>query len=821
MGTLSQDLRFACRMLAKSPGFTLVAVVTLALGIGVNTAIFSLVNAVVFRPLPFENPDRLVEVYRGEERIGSIFSYLDYIEYRDRSRIFEELACFSYAPISTGRGDRTELRTGQIVTGNYFAALGVQAIHGRLLTADDDKTPGAHPVAVLGHRLWQQEYGASPELIGQTITLNGHPYTVVGVAPEGFFGALPVFNPDVWVPMMMQGQIEPGTDMLANRNTTWLRTIGRLKPDVSLAQAQANLDLVAAQLPEVDPHRYEGERASLARPSGVGLPPEARPMALGLSALVMSMVGLILLAACANVANLLLARSAVRRGEIAIRLALGASRWRLVRQLLTESMLLAVIGGAAGSAMAMWGLDIVGALRPQLPYNISLALDFGLDGRVFLFAALLSVLTGLVFGAVPALQATNANVVPALKDDTGASTLGLRRSRLRSTLVVGQVAVSLILLIGSGLFIRSLLNARSIDPGFDHENVLGVSLAFSLHDYDDASGRAFYRGLLERVRVLPGVESASVDKCVPLGFAVQTREYWVEGRPPMVGPDGSEQAENVNTSVVGTDNFKTLGIPLLRGRDFTDLDTQDSPRVTIVNQAFADRVWPDQDPLGRRISLEGTEGPFLEVVGVVRTIKYVFIGEDPRPFLYLPFEQNYDPDVNLLVRTEGDPMALSGPVQDVIRGLDPDVAPSDTRVLSDWIGYALLPARFAGLLFGAFGALALLLASVGLYGVMSYTVEQRMREIGIRVALGAERPDVLRLVLRQGLMLTLVGLGIGLIIALAGTRVVAMLLYDISATDLTTFAGVSTLLVAVALLACYVPARRATKVDPMAVLRHE
>jgi predicted permease len=588
-----------------------------------------------------------------------------------------------------------------------------------------------------------------------------------------------------------------------------------------MQQAQARLDQVAAHLKDVDPERYEDEHAILVHPSGIGLPPEARPIVVGLSALVMSMVGLVLLIACANVANLLLARSTARRGEIAVRLALGAGRLRLVRQLLTESTLLALLGGAVGVLIASWVMSLVNVLLPQLPYNLSLSMDFGLDGRVLAFAALASVLTGVVFGLVPALQATNANVFPALKDDVGARGLGIRRSRLRSTLIVGQIAVSLVLLIGAGLFVRSLLSAKAINPGFDHENVLTVSLAFAVHERDTEAGKAFYKQLLDRVRAMPGVESASLDQCIPLGFTQNTDEYWIEGRPPAPGPDGRDDVDSVLMSIVSAGDFKTLGIPLLRGRDFNEHDTEDAPGVVIVNQVFADRNWPDEDPLGKRISLEGLEGPYREVVGVVSTVKYVFIGEGPRPFLYRPFTQNYDPDINLLVRTTGDPMTLLPPVRAAIRELDPDVAPSDTRVLTDWIGFALLPARFAAALFGLFGALAILLASVGLYGVMSYSVGQRTREIGIRMALGAGRRDVLHVVLRQGLTLTVVGLGIGLIVSLAGTRILSMLLYDISATDPLTFGGVSVVLVAVAMLACYIPARRATKVDPMVALRYE
>jgi len=807
-------------MLLKSPGFTFFVVVTLGLGIGLNTAIFSLVNAILFRPLPFEGAERIVALDRGD--FGDFFSYLDYTEYRDRSEVFESLSAWSYAPISVGSGQTTELRFGQIVTGEYFQTLAVEAALGRVLTPEDDKVEGGHSVAVLSHPYWRRAYGGSSSAVGKVVPLNGHPFRIIGVAPEGFVGAFPAFTPDVWVPMMMQEQIMPdGAGRLHSRHGGWLRVIGRLKSGISIEQASMRIDGVAEHLVEIDPERYKDENAFLTHPSGIGMPPEARPMALGLSAVIMSMVGLVLLVACANVANLLLARSTARRGEIAIRLALGAGRVRIVRQLLTESGLLALLAGAVGLLLSGGGMSLAKVLMPELPYNMSLATDFSFDGRVFGYAVAISMLTGVVFGLAPALQVTKANVVPALKDDVGARGTGARRSRLRGALVVAQVAVSLVLLISAGLFVRSLRTATAIDPGFDHENVLAVSLAFALHDEGSDTKDAFFAPLLERVRAIPGVESASVDQCIPLGFTQSGSDYWVEGRPPRLDADGEEDPDSSFSSIVSEGGFKTLGISLLRGRDFNEFDVRDRPGVVIVNKALADRNWPGESVLGQQISLEGAEGPFLEIVGVASTVKYIFIGEQPRSFLYLPFSQNYDPNMNLLVRASGDPMALLPPVLSVIRDLNPDVTPADTRILSGWIGFALLPAKLAAMLFGLFGVVAILIASVGLYGVMSYTVGRRTREIGIRVALGAQQGDVLRLILRQGLVLTAVGLGVGLLASFGGTRVLSALLYDVSVVDPITFVGVSVLLLTVALLACYVPARRAARVNPIVALRYE
>jgi hypothetical protein len=600
MHTLKKDLHYGMRMLLKSPGFTFFVVVTLGLGIGLNTAIFSLINALLLRPLPFEGVERIVALDRGD--FGDFFSYLDYTEYRDRSGVFESLSAWSYAPISVGSGQATELRFGQIVTGDYFQTLAVDAALGRVLTPEDDKVEGGHPVAVLSHPFWRRAWGGSSSVLGEVVSLNGHPFRIIGVAPEGFVGAFPAFTPDVWVPMMMEEQIMPdGGGRLDSRHGGWLRVIGRLKSDISMQQASARIDQVAEHLVEIDPERYKDETAFITQPNGIGLPPEARPMVLGLSVVIMSMVGMVLL----------------------------------------------------------------------------------------------------------------------------------------------------------------------------------------------------------------------------VGFTQSGNDYWVEGRPPRLDEDGEEDPDSSFQSIVSDGDFETLGISLLRGRDFNEFDVRDGPGVVIVNQALADRNWPGESALGQRISIESTEGPFLEIVGVASTVKYIFIGEQPRPFLYLPFSQNYDPNMNLLVRASGDPMALLPAVRSVIRDLNPDVSPADTRILSGWIGFALLPAKLAAMLFGLFGVVAVLIASVGLYGVMSYTAGQRTREIGIRVALGAQRGDVLRLILRQGLVLTVVGLGLGLVVSFGGTRVLSALLYDVSVTDPIAFVGVSVLLLAVASLACYVPAHRATKVDPIVALRYE
>jgi putative ABC transport system permease protein len=823
MDTLLRDFRYAIRTLAKSPGFALAAIATLALTIGVNTAVFSVVNEVVLKPLPFEDSDRLVWFVRESEdgrEVGSI-SYPDYLEYRDRSEAFEELTAFSFLPLSTGSGDGSEIRWGQIVTGNYFAAFGVRAAHGRMLTVDDDVRPGGHPVVVVSHRYWQRARGGRPDVVGETVLIGGHPFTIVGIAPKGFAGAFPVPAPDLWVPMMMLEQARPEfSDELTDRRAGFLWVFGRLKPELSLPQTQAALAVTSSQLELADPDHYAGETASVYPSNGIiPMTPEMRRTALALSMLVMASVGLVLLVGCANVANLLLSRSTTRRREFGIRLALGAPRGRVVRQLLTEGFLLASIGGVVGLLLAVWSMDLIVAVLPQLPLNLSLELDFGIDGSVLAFTALVSLLAVLLFGLVPALASTRGDLFFSLKDEGGAHQSGWRRSRMRSALVVGQVAVSLVLLIGAALFMRSLLRAHAIDPGFRHEEVLAVTLDLGARGYDDASSKAFHDRLLERARTLPGTASASIDTNPPLGLGFSIGEVWIEDR---AYADPNAEGASVANSTVSDGSFRTLSIPLLRGRDFGPQDTETAPKVVIVNEAFADRFWPGQDPLGKRISDDSARGPYMEVVGVVRTAKYWLIGEEPRPFVYLPLAQQRRALIAvLMVRTDGDPLAALPGVRAILQELDPDLTPWQTSRLTEMIGFALLPARFAAAAFGMFGVLALLLASVGLYGVMSYMVAQRTREVGVRVAIGAQRSDVLKLVLRQGLTLTAIGLGIGLVVAFACTRVLSGLLYEISAVDPVTFAGVSLLLVVIAMLACYIPARRATKIDPVVALRYE
>ena len=840
MRTLLRDMRYAARMLLKAPGFTAVAVVSLALGIGANAAIFSFVNAVLLKPPPVAEPGRLVYVFGGTRADPySVSSYPDYVDYRDRNEVFTGLAAYAGITVSLGGGEQPEMISGLIVTGNYFDVLGVRARVGRTFLPEEDKTPGTHPVLVIGHALWQSRFAGDPNVIGRKLLLNGQPFTVVGVAPAGFNGVEMGRTNEIYVPMAMQALVRPprggysgemNPDLLSKRGPRWLAMVGRLKPGVSPEQAQAALSTIAAQLAQAYKETNENQAATVS-PLSEGDPTE-RGTLLSVARLLLAVVGLVLLIACANVANLLLARAAARRKEISIRLALGAGRRRLVKQLLTESVLLALLGGAAGLLLAVWLVGAAQAYPP--PANLfDAAFDFSLDRRVFAFTLLLSVATGVLFGLAPALQSSKPDLVAALKDEAallpGQGGAGARRFSLRNLLVVAQVALSLVLLISAGLFLRSLQQARRIDPGFDPERVLSVPLNVNLLRYTKAQGQEFYRQVLERVRAIPGVQSATLTRTPPLSGASRQTSVTVAGGEPTERQRSSESAggaaevaENATlASSVGPDYFQTLRIPLLRGRDFTAQDREGAPGVVIVNETFAARYFPGRDPLGQRISFGGAKGPWMEVVGLARDGKYVTLGEAPAPFVYQPLAQRHETGMTLLVRTGGDPAGYAPAVRREVQALEPNLPVTNSRPMTELLAMSLYPARMGALLLGGFGLLALLLASVGLYGVMSYSVSRRTREIGIRMALGAERRDVLRLVLREGMTLVAAGLALGLVAAFSATRLLAGFLYGVSTTDPSAFVAVAALLALVALAASLVPALRAARVDPLEALRYE
>ena len=806
-----QDLRYGVRMLLKKKSFTVIAVLSLALGTGANTAIFSLINTVLLRPLPIENPKQLVALNNmAENHTFPSFSYPNYKDFRDRNDVFSGLIGYRFTPLSLSHDGVNERVWGFEVTGNYFDVLGVGAALGRAISSDDDRMPGGHPVAVMSYKCWQQRFGRDPSIIGKDVIVNGRSYMVIGVAPQGFYGTEVVSAPELWFPIAMQEPLELGNNWLENRSADNIFVQGRLKPGVSPAQAQTALNAIASQLEREFPDINEGKRVALSPPGLIGL--ALRGPVLGFAGLLMAVVGSVLLLACTNLANLLLARATERRREIAVRLALGASRYRLVRQLLTESLLLAFAGGALGLLPAFWLVGLVTTFK--VPLNVPLAIEVFIDYRVFIFTFLLSLATGVLFGLLPALQATKPDLVPSLKDEVSFG--GHRRSLLKSSLIVAQVSLSLVLLVGGGLMMRALEKAQTINLGFDPHHAVEVSFDLRLQGYESGQGKEFQKRVLERVRGLPGVQSAGIADLVPVDLHFSRASIFLEGQQ-------LERPANVPTAMynrVSPGYFQAMSTRLLQGRDFTEQDDEKAPRVAIINETFARRFFPGEDPIGKRFSLGRPDAAKTLVIGVVQDGKYAGLNEDPKPFVSRPLWQSDVGATSVIARTEGDEQKLKAAVSREVQQLDSHL-PMSGNTLVERMSLPLLPARIAASVLGAFGLLALALAAIGIYGVISYAVSTRTHEIGIRMALGAQRTDVLRLVLGQGLRLTLIGVAIGLSAALALTRLMKSLLFGVSATDPTTFLIASLLLAGVALLACYVPARRAAKVDPMVALRHE
>ena len=820
MNAFMQDLRYGLRMLLKNPGSTAVVVLSLALGIGANTTIFSVVNSLLFRPPAVAEPGRLVDIWMHNVKRSGFDGYFplnfpDFVYYRDHNSVFSGLTAYAGDGLNAiwSRDGQGEALQGTMVSANYFSVLGIRPELGRTFLPEEDR-PGAEPAVVVSDAFWRRHLGGDPAALSRPIMLNGHACAVVGVIPHSFNGVLIGATMDVWAPMSLQSWMSPGS-YLTDRNSYWLEAYGRLKPGVSRAQAQADLKVLSKQLAAAYP-ASDKDMEALGYPATL-IPGPYRGFLSIITAALMALVGLVLVIACANAANLLLAQASRRWREMAVRAAMGAGRWRLVRQALTESVLLGCLGGAAGLLFAA----VAAPLLPRLvPPSIPVALQIPIDWRVLAFTLAAAVIAGVAFGLAPALRTSRLDLASRLKSGTLGS--GQSKSRLRSVLVTSQVAVCLVLLVGAGLCLRSLVNARSIDPGFDTRNALVASIDVQSFGYNEARGRVLYQNLLDRVAPLPGVRSASLADLLPLTPSERVEGFTIEGEP---APRKGEPGPAVEDVVVAPGYFRTMGIPLLRGRDFTVRDGKGAPAVVIINDAMARKYWPGQDPLGRRIVMGGEDDPknrqVCEIVGVAKTGKYRTLSEDPLPFMYRSYWQNYDPRVHLVVRTQADPTSVIAGMRQAVQTLDPNLALYDVETMKQLMLLPLFPAHAAGLALGVFGGMALLLATMGLYGVMSYLVAQRTREVGIRMALGARRTEVLRLVLGNGIKLTLAGVAIGLAGALAVTRLLASLLYGIRPTDFVTFAGVSLLLAGVALLASYIPARRATRVDPMVALRHE
>src|SRR5262245_12709061 len=815
MEALWQDLRFGLRMLMKNPGFTFVAVITLALGIGANTAIFSFVNSLFLRPLPVPDPDRVARLYGEEKRGGKYdtFSYPNYADLRDRSQTIQALAAHREVAASVGLGAGAENTEGEIVTGNYFQALGVNAAMGRALLPEDDQNLGAHPVVVISHAYWGRRLGADKNAVGKKLYINSHPFTVVGVMPEGFKGTYQAFTADFWAPMMMHAQVQPRGLTLDKRGWGWLKGTARLKPGVTLAEAQAELDRLTKQILKESPRGNDSVAGFRLYPASA-LPEEFRQGASGMLGFFMGVVALALLAACANIAGLMLARMTSRHREIAVRQALGATRLRLARQWLTESLLLALCGSAAGLIFALWAADGLMALAPPDFRNFSPGLR--LDARVLVFTLVVSVVTGALCGLFPALRAGRADLVAALNEGGSATAGGRHRSRLQQGFVVTQVAVSLVLLVVAGLLLRSLRNSAAFDPGFKTDNLLLAQIDLRRQGYSAEQGQAFHRQLTERLKSLPGVRAVTSAFVLPLGDGRESLGFIIPGH---TAPNGSRYISIANNTV-GPDYFAAMGIPLLRGRDFDESDAQPgAPQVAVINETMARRFWQNGNAVGQSIQTD-VKGPAIEIVGVVRDIKYYSLAEEPMPYVYASAAQFYTPDATMHIRMAGDPKALMRAAQKEIESLDLNLA-TDFTTFAELRQAPLFPGRAMAIVSRLFGLLALLLAAVGIYGVTSYTVGQRTREVGIRIALGAQRGAILRLIIGQSVMITLIGVGVGLVAALALTRFLTSQLFGVSPTDPLTFVTIALLLTCVALLAAFVPARRATKVDPMMALRSE
>jgi predicted permease len=820
-----QDLRGGLRNLLKRPGFTSIAVLSLGLGIGANTAIFTIINAVFLHPLPVEKPSELAQMYTRDTLTVDTnanfqltpSSLPNYEDYRDQNSVFSGLAADTF-PIPLNWGGQAEplQLLGILVSPNFFDVVGVKAYRGRTFSPDEGKKLGADPVVVLSYALWAHRFGSDDKIIGQTISLNKTSYTVIGVAPRNFKGIVSLAPPEVlWIPLSMRDSVLTGQlQALENhRRFRWITIVGRLKPGVSIDQARASLKTLAAGLEKEYPRDNKGRTCELYSLNESALGINQRKQFSLAGGVLMGVVGLVLLIACVNLANLLLAQSAQREKEMTIRAAIGANRWRLVSQLLTESTLLSLVGGAAGLLIAFWGRKILWSFRP--PFLPDGSMDLSFDSRVLFFTLAVSLLTGLIFGIIPAIKASNIDLNEVLKVGGRGGTLGWAHNRMRSLLVVSEIALALVALVGAGLFLRSMQRAQEISPGFESKNLFQYGFDLGALRYDPDHGQQFFRDAIERAKSVRGVADAAISSNGLIGGGLGATIFR-EGEQT----DPNNRGTLITLNDVSPGFFSTLRIPFLGGRDFNDFDREKTTPVAVVNKAMANLLWPGQEAVGKHFFIVVDPTKF-EVVGVVGTTVVGQIGEDPQPQVYFPLRQQYSPFATLAVRTTGDPEALMGAARAQVNQLDRNLALTNGQTIGQTLAQGLWPSRMGAALLGLFGVLVLILASIGIYGVLSYSVSQRTSEIGIRMALGAQSKQVLALVLRQGMLLAVVGAVLGVCIALPVTRLASTLLYGVSPTDPLTYISITLLLMAVALLACYIPARRATRVDPLIALRYE
>ena len=807
-----KDIQFGIRNLLKRPALTGIAIVTLALGIGANTAIFSVVNAIILRPLPYRDSDRLVAIWGNLHKTGLEeieISAPEFTDFKQQCKSFEQLAAYTTQGFNlTGVADPERLR-GALVSATLFAALKTDAQQGRTFAPEEDQF-GHDQVAVLSHGLWLRRFGGDPQIVNKTISLDGQVVSVVGIMPAGFH--FPDKDTEIWKPLAF----EPDLLTENNRGSHFLNVIGRLYAGVTLPQAQADIDGITARLSQEHRSTYPSGFSTKVRSLHEDLVGNLRTALFVL----LGAVGLVLAVACANVAHLLLANAAARYREVAIRAALGANRIRLVRQFLTESLMLSLVGGGAGLLLAVWGVSTLVAFIPKDTPRVN---EIRLDYRVLLFTLGISIITGVLFGLAPALQATKTDLIDALKEGGRGSSAGRRRLQLRGLLVISEFALALVLLIGAGLMIKSFIRLQEVKPGFEPAGLLTFRIALPDAKYPQLpKSRAFFEQLFDRLKAHPEVKSVGAINILPFSGSSSDRTFAIEGQPVPPGqPSPDEQIRFVSAGY-----FTSMGIPLLKGRDITARDLPDTPQVIIANDALVRKYWPNQDPLGKRISFSRREPKWYEIVGVVGNVKHRGLDIEDKPEFYVPFLQPLFADANVppmyvVVRAANQPGTIGAVVRNDVAALDRDQPVSSLMTMEQRISDSVAPRRFNMFLLGLFAALALILAAIGIYGIMAFSVGQRTHEIGVRMALGARSGDVLKLVLRNGLALALIGIALGLAIAFAATRVMSTLLYGVSATDPVTFLGEALLLAFVALLACYIPARRATKVDPLVALRYE
>jgi len=811
MSTLLQDFRYGVRVLLKSPGFSIIAILTLALGIGANSTIFSWINSTVLNPIPgVGNTAVLAELTAGKEGDPSPISYPDYVDLRDHNRSLANLMVFSLWQIDLTGNAKPQRVWGELASANYFDTLGVHPFLGRTFLPAEGTRPGGAPVVVLSYELWQTHFGSDRSIIDKTIQINKHPYTVIGVASPLFQGTQTGVRADLWLPVVMAQQFVGDQDLLRDRKVDWLMSIARMKPGVMREQAQTDLNNLYGQIAKEYPDAHRGTSVATLYPMWRA-PWGANYYLRTILFLLMAISGVVLLLACANVANLLLVRSVSRRREMAIRLSIGATRWRLVRQLLAESLILATCGGGIAMLLTLWTSGMFGDFIP--PSSIPVYMNYHADRAVLFATMAISLLTGVFFGILPALRSSSLQPVTVLKEESGSASGGRKKARLSSVLVVAQIAMSLLLLVCAGLFIRSFRLEQNFNPGFNPQGVLLESYDLGAVGYSKNSGMAFHRQLLSKLDAIPGVKSAALASWIPMSMNISEVNVDVEGYVPQL-----HESMKMDVADVSPEYLRTMQISLIAGREFMVSDTDKSQLVAMVDQEFVRRYWPSQDAIGKRVR---QDGKWYTVVGVTSNFDNDHLGQKPKPFVYFPLFQDYTPLAAIHLRVSGNPLAYVSAAENAVHSLDADLPLSDVATLQSRIELNTTTQRIGGIFVGGFGILALILAAVGVYGVLAYTTRQRTHELGIRMALGAEPRGIFAMVLRQGAMLAFVGIAIGLAASFLLTRALTKELFGVSPTDPLTYAGVAILLLAVALLACYIPARRAMRTDPMVALRHE